>query len=61
VSTPDELPLHWRSRPADALVGEIQRKSAGDAAARLDSIYSDRLDGYREATLFRSERTRGAR
>lgn len=53
VSAPTPVPAHWRSRPADALVGEIQREAAGDAAARLDSIYSDRLDGYREATLFR--------
>lgn len=50
VSAP--APMHWRSRPADALVGEISREAAGDAAARLDSIYSDRLDGFREATLF---------
>jgi hypothetical protein len=52
VSAPAPVPLHWRSRPADALVGEIHREDAGDAAARLDSIYSDRLDGFREATLF---------
>jgi len=52
VSAPAPVPLHWRSRPADALVGEIRRDAAGDAAARLDSIYSDRLDGFREATLF---------
>jgi hypothetical protein len=58
VSAPAPVPVHWRSRPADALIGEIRREAAGDAAARLDSIYSDRLDGYREATLFRP---RGAR
>jgi hypothetical protein len=53
VTAPESVPETWRSRPADALVGEIRREAAGDAAARLDSIYSDRLDGYRDATLFR--------
>lgn len=53
VSATPPVPTHWRSRPADALIGEIQRDAAGEAAARLDSIYSDRLDGFREATLFR--------
>ncbi len=53
VSAPTPVPEQWRSRPADALIGEIRREAAGDAAARLDSIYSDRLDGFREATLFR--------
>jgi hypothetical protein len=58
VSAPAPVPVQWTSRPADALIGEIRREAAGDAAARLDSIYSDRLDGFREATLFRP---RGAR
>ncbi len=52
VSAPTPVPTRWTSRPADALVGEIRREDAGAAAARLDSIYSDRLDGCREATLF---------
>jgi hypothetical protein len=43
-----ELPEHQRSRPADALVGRIPREHAGDAAARLDTIYADRLAGFRE-------------
>jgi hypothetical protein len=46
-----ELPLIQRSRPADAVVGRIPRERAGDAAARIDAIYADRLTGYRERTL----------
>lgn len=32
----------------DALVGEIKRADSGNAAARLDYIFADRLDAYRE-------------
>jgi hypothetical protein len=46
-----ELPLIPRWRPADAVVGRIPRERAGDAAARIDAIYADRLTGYRERTL----------
>lgn len=53
VTAPAPVPTHWRSRPADELVGEIRREAAGEAARRLDSIYSDRLEGYRDAMLFR--------
>ncbi len=42
-------PLAWQSRPADALVGAIDRAQAGNAAMRIDAIYADRLDGYRNA------------
>jgi hypothetical protein len=45
------LPLIQRSRPADAVVGRIPRERAGDAAARIDAIYADRLTGYRERAL----------
>jgi hypothetical protein len=52
VAMPEEqLPLIQRSRPADAVVGRIPRERAGDAAARIDAIYADRLTGYRERTL----------
>jgi hypothetical protein len=45
---PHELaPAEWTSRPADALVGPIARERAGDASARIDAIFADRLDGYR--------------
>jgi hypothetical protein len=40
-------PVEWRSRPADPLVGPIPRERAGDASARIDAIFADRLDGYR--------------
>lgn len=42
-----------RSRPADALVGQIPREATASASARLDMIYSDRLAGYRDLTLRR--------
>ena len=46
-----EIPLEHRSRPADALVGRIAREHAGQARARLDTIYADRLAGYRDLLL----------
>ncbi len=42
------IPASWKSRPSDALIGPIAREHAGDAAARLDYIFADRLDAYRE-------------
>jgi len=36
------------ARSADALVGHITREHAGEASARIDIIFADRLDGYRE-------------
>lgn len=47
------VPATFTSRPADAVVGEISRNASGEAARRIDSIYSDRLDGYRATALFR--------
>jgi hypothetical protein len=44
---PVATPVEWTSRPADALVGPIARDHAGDASARIDAIFADRLDGYR--------------
>lgn len=40
-----------RSRPADALIGEIPRPAADAARARIDMIYADRLIGYRDLRL----------
>jgi len=51
-----EIPEQQRSRPADDLVGMITREHAGDAAARIDTIYADRLAGYRERRLARPTR-----
>lgn len=42
------VPATWRSRPADALIGPIDRARSGDASTRIDTIFADRLDGYRE-------------
>lgn len=42
------VPSTWTSRPADALIGPIAPAQSGAASARIDTIYADRLDGYRE-------------
>jgi hypothetical protein len=55
--TQTPLPRALRSRPADALVGAIPRDRAGDASARLDAVYADRMAGYRSLRL----RTPGGR
>ncbi len=44
---PAAPPVAVRHTP-DQLVGVITRDRAGDAAARIDVIYADRLDGWRE-------------
>ena len=48
------LPESERMRPADALVGPIAREHAGDAVSRIDTIFADRLDGYRELRFGRA-------
>ena len=48
---PAALQDNWKSRPADPLIGPISRDHAGDASARLDTIFADRLDGYRELRM----------
>jgi len=45
------VPASWTSRPTDPLIGPIAREQAGDASSRIDYIYADRLDGYRERRL----------
>ncbi len=49
-------PVHWKVRSADALIGPISPDRAGDAATRIDTIYADRLAGYRERTLARGRK-----
>jgi hypothetical protein len=49
--TPTAMPENWKSRPTDSLIGPIERVHAGDASARIDTIFADRLDGYREIRL----------
>ena len=44
------VPASWTSRPSDGLIGPIAREHAGDASTRIDTIFADRLDGYRERT-----------
>ncbi|MDQ3371012.1 MAG: hypothetical protein M3680_36805, partial [Myxococcota bacterium] len=44
-------PTSWTSRPADPLIGPIPRDEAGNASARIDYIFADRLDGYRQRRL----------
>ena len=51
--TAAEIPTQWKSRPADPLIGPIAREHVGDASTRIDTIFADRLDGYRERTLAR--------
>jgi hypothetical protein len=52
TSPSTSLPLSQRSRPSSALIGKIPPERAADARARLDTIYADRLAGYREIALF---------
>lgn len=48
-----QVPAEWTSRSADALVGPIARDHAGDALSRIDTIFADRLDGFRSRRLTR--------
>jgi hypothetical protein len=48
-----DLPPEWMSRSADALIGPITPDRAGDASARIDAIFADRLDGFRARRLAR--------
>lgn len=56
VPPPAVAPVEWRSRPADPLIGPIARDRAGDASARIDTIFADRLDGFRARRLARKGR-----
>ena len=51
--TAQQVPTAWKSRPADPLIGRIPRERAGDAGTRIDTIFADRLEGYRGRTLAR--------
>ena len=52
----DEVPLDVRntSRPADPLVGRITKAERTKASERIDLIYADRLDGYRDLAFRRA-------
>lgn len=45
------LSMIHHSRPADPLIGEIPREQADRASDRLDTIYADRMAGYRDLRL----------
>ena len=47
------MPMEWRSRSADGLIGPIGREHSADASTRIDTIFADRLDGYRASRLAR--------
>jgi hypothetical protein len=49
----ENTPTSWKSRPSDPLIGPIAREQAGDAATRIDYIFADRLEGYRDRRLSR--------
>jgi hypothetical protein len=46
-----QTPTSWTSRPADPLIGPIAREDAGNASERIDYLFADRLEGYRERRL----------
>jgi hypothetical protein len=46
-----EVPTFQKSRPADPLIGPITRDHVGDASSRIDAIFANRLDGYRDRKL----------
>ena len=54
--TAQSVPTQWKSRPADPLIGPIAPELFGDASTRIDTIFADRLDGYRERTLARGRK-----
>ena len=52
----EKIPTTWKSRPADPLIGPIARENVGDASSRIDAIFADRLDGYRERQFARGRK-----
>jgi hypothetical protein len=50
-----QAPSSWRSRPSDALVGEITRDRTEEASARIDMIFADRLEGFRQVRMNRGK------
>jgi hypothetical protein len=54
ASRPVRLRLDNTSRPADPLIGVIRRGDTDRASERLDILFADRMDGYRDLTLRRA-------
>jgi hypothetical protein len=52
----EKIPTTWKSRPADPLIGPISREAVGDASSRIDAIFADRLDGYRDRQFARGRK-----
>jgi hypothetical protein len=50
IHTPSLVDQHL-SRPADLLIGKIERGDADQASARIDIIVADRMAGYRDLRL----------
>jgi hypothetical protein len=58
-----QVPEHWKSRPADPLIGSIvnecdrvvglecAQRATVKTSSRIDHIFTDRLDGYRDRRL----------
>ncbi|HWM87010.1 MAG TPA: hypothetical protein VNO33_14250 [Kofleriaceae bacterium] len=53
VERPLRLGVANTSRPADPLIGVIPRRDAGRASERLDLLFADRMEGYRDLQLRR--------
>ncbi|MBA2538793.1 MAG: hypothetical protein H0V17_04090 [Deltaproteobacteria bacterium] len=65
LPTTAEAPLHWKSRPADPLIGRIinecdrvvgldcARQATVKTSSRIDHIFTDRLEGYRDRRFAR--------
>jgi hypothetical protein len=51
---PVRLDIANTSRPADPLVGIIARGDAGRASERVDLVFADRMNGYRDLMLRRA-------
>ena len=54
IVRPLRLSVSNTSRPADPLVGVIARRDSAAASERLDILFADRLDGYRDLSLRRA-------
>lgn len=65
VPTTAEIPLHWKSRPTDPLIGRIvnecdrlvglecAQQATVKTSSRIDHIFTDRLEGYRDRRFSR--------
>lgn len=61
AATRDHVKTAPLSRSDDALIGPIAREHSGDASQRIDAIFADRLDGFRDRRLSPGPRRGGNR